>query len=45
MKNIKVVIADDHTILRQGIKSLLDSQEGIEVTGEAKESNVDGVSG
>jgi len=37
MKNIKVVIADDHTILRQGIKSLLDSQEGIEVMGEAKD--------
>jgi DNA-binding NarL/FixJ family response regulator len=37
MKNIKVVIADDHTILRQGIKSLLDSQEGIEVVGEAKD--------
>ncbi|MCK5421600.1 MAG: response regulator transcription factor [Deltaproteobacteria bacterium] len=37
MKNIKVVIADDHTILRQGIKSLLDIQEGIEVMGEAKD--------
>ncbi|MCK5254596.1 MAG: response regulator transcription factor [Deltaproteobacteria bacterium] len=37
MKNIKVVIADDHTILRQGIKALLDNQEGIEVVGEAKD--------
>jgi two-component system response regulator NreC len=34
---IKVVVADDHTILRQGIKALLDNQAGIEVIGEAKD--------
>ncbi len=37
MKKIKVLIADDHTILRQGIKALLDNQKGIEVIGEAKD--------
>jgi two-component system response regulator NreC len=37
MGNIKVLIADDHTILRQGIKALLDNQAGIEVIGEAKD--------
>ncbi|MCK5010585.1 MAG: response regulator transcription factor [Deltaproteobacteria bacterium] len=37
MRKIKVVVADDHTILRQGIKALLDNQEGIEVMGEAKD--------
>jgi len=37
MEKIKVVIADDHTILRQGIKALLDNQAGIEVIGEAKD--------
>ncbi|MBW1824675.1 MAG: response regulator transcription factor [Deltaproteobacteria bacterium] len=37
MRKIKVVVADDHTILRQGIKALLDNQEGIEVVGEAKD--------
>ena len=37
MKKIKVVVADDHTILRQGIKALLNNQEEIEVVGEAKD--------
>jgi len=37
MKKIKVVVADDHTILRQGIKALLDNLEEIEVVGEAKD--------
>ena len=37
MHTIKVVVADDHTILRQGIKALLDNQAGIEVIGEAKD--------
>lgn len=37
MEKIKVLIADDHTILRQGIKALLDNQAGIEVIGEAKD--------
>jgi len=37
MGKIKVLIADDHTILRQGIKALLDNQAEIEVIGEAKD--------
>jgi len=37
MGKIKVLVADDHTILRQGIKALLENQEGIEVVGEAKD--------
>lgn len=32
---IRVLLADDHTILRQGIRLLLESQPGIEVVGEA----------
>ena len=32
---IRIVIADDHTILREGLKQLLSSAEGIEVVGEA----------
>lgn len=32
---IRVVMVDDHTILRQGLRKLLESTEGIEVVGEA----------
>lgn len=35
MKKIKILIADDHKILRQGIISLLKSQPDLEVVGEA----------
>src|SRR5574341_941758 len=33
---IRVLIVDDHAILRDGIRSLLESQEDIIVTGEAE---------
>lgn len=33
--NIRILIADDHVIVRSGIKLLLESEEGIEVVGEA----------
>lgn len=33
--NIKVVIADDHTLFREGIKALLSAYSDIEVVGEA----------
>ena len=33
--DIRVLIVDDHAILRDGIRSLLQSQEGISVVGEA----------
>ena len=39
MNHIRVVIADDHEMLREGLRLLLDSQADIEVVGEA----VDGV--
>jgi two-component system response regulator NreC len=32
---ITVVIADDHAVVRSGLKTLLDAQPGFEVTGEA----------
>jgi len=35
--SIRVIVADDHTILRQGVCSLLDLQDDIEVVGEASD--------
>jgi DNA-binding NarL/FixJ family response regulator len=35
MNRIKVLIADDHAIVREGIRMILDSHEDIEVVGEA----------
>ena len=35
MNKIRVLLADDHTILRDGIRALLDDQADIEVIGEA----------
>jgi two-component system response regulator NreC len=32
-----VVIADDHAVVRSGLKTLLDAQPGFEVTGEARD--------
>lgn len=37
MNKIRVLLADDHTILRDGIRALLDDQADIEVIGEAKD--------
>ena len=37
MKKIKVLIVDDHTLVRAGIRSLLALVEGIEVVGEASD--------
>lgn len=34
---IRVLIADDHTILREGIRSLLEREDDIEVVGEAND--------
>jgi DNA-binding NarL/FixJ family response regulator len=31
----RIVVADDHAIVREGIKRILDGQEGIEIAGEA----------
>jgi two-component system response regulator NreC len=35
--NIKVLIADDHQIVREGLRSMLEKEVGIEVIGEAGE--------
>jgi DNA-binding NarL/FixJ family response regulator len=35
MQKIKVLIADDHTVVRQGLKALLEAQPDITVVGEA----------
>ena len=35
MKKITVLLADDHRILREGVKSLLEKAPDIEVVGEA----------
>lgn len=36
MRNIKVLLADDHALLRSGLSSLLNEENGIEVVGEAE---------
>ncbi len=42
MKNIRILLVDDHSLFRSGIKSLLESQAGFEVIGEAS-NGLDGV--
>lgn len=37
---IKVVLAEDHTIVRQGLRSILEQQAGIEVIAEAENGRV-----
>lgn len=37
MNKIRVLLADDHTILRDGIRALIDDQADIEVIGEAED--------
>jgi DNA-binding NarL/FixJ family response regulator len=36
MKKIGVLLVDDHTVVRQGLRALLQSEEDIEVVGEAE---------
>src|SRR5512143_3452875 len=36
MKKIAVLLVDDHTVVRQGLRALLASEEDIEVMGEAE---------
>src|SRR5690349_8814644 len=36
MNKIKVLLADDHTIVRNGIRSLLESYPEVEIVGEAE---------
>lgn len=37
METIRVLLVDDHKILREGLRSLLERQAGIEVVGEASD--------
>ncbi len=39
MHKIRILIADDHTILRQGIRSLLEREPDIQVIGEAEDGH------
>ena len=36
MKKISVLLVDDHTVVRQGLRALLRPEEDIEVVGEAE---------
>ena len=36
MKKITVLLADDHTVVRQGLRALLKAEEDMEVIGEAE---------
>lgn len=40
MKTTRVLIVDDHELLRDGLKGLLNSQEGLEVCGEASDEEM-----
>ena len=35
MKNIKIILVDDHVVLRNGLKLLLESEQNISIVGEA----------
>ena len=37
MSNAKVLLADDHSLFREGIRSLLEDQDDIEIIGEAED--------
>jgi DNA-binding NarL/FixJ family response regulator len=37
MSKIKVLLADDHSLFREGLRSLLEDQEDIEIVGEAED--------
>jgi two-component system, NarL family, nitrate/nitrite response regulator NarL len=36
---IRILVADDHLIFREGLRKLLDSEEGLEIVGEADNGN------
>src|ERR1041385_6170967 len=40
MKKISVLLVDDHTVVRQGLKALLKPEEDIEVMGEAENGRI-----
>lgn len=40
MEKIRILLADDHTILRSGIRSLLEDEPGLSVIGEAEDGRI-----
>jgi len=40
MKKISVLLVDDHTVVRQGLRALLKAEEDIEVVGEAENGRI-----
>ncbi len=36
IKKIRILLADDHAILRKGLRMLIDSQPDLQVVGEAR---------
>ena len=36
-KKLRVILADDHPVVRRGLRAMLESQRGIEVCGEASD--------
>ena len=39
MTPIRVLLADDHALLRAGLRALIKDMHGIEVSGEAEDGN------
>jgi DNA-binding NarL/FixJ family response regulator len=39
MGKIRIILADDHTILREGIQALIDNQPDMQVVGEAQDGH------
>ncbi len=37
MQTIKIILADDHNIVREGLRALLQTDRGIEIVGEAED--------
>lgn len=37
MSNVRILLADDHSLFREGIRSLLEDQDDIEIVGEAED--------
>ena len=36
MEQIRVIVADDHVVIREGLRALLDAEPDIRVVGEAE---------